>query len=534
MASQSTAGMHRARIHYAVLVPLAAVTLFVIYILTNAPSASTAKLAEINAQNNFPESNAAVAGIIPESDFPKILRPIASGSIVQQSSFKQPDHEQSDQRQLNVNQPDIKPDIMPLEWHALDAEPTSDQASEADASKLRLTAQLQSPPQSQPWITTQVRNGDSLSQIFNRNHLGVSDAYRLARLEDAKPLLKIRPGQEIKIKKDQQGKLALLQYQINTFDTLTVQPIDDRFVVEITKREPEIRLNNAKATIQHNLLGAAKKSRISLHTMYNFIALFGWQVDFSMDLRAGDQFSIIYEEHYLDDEKIGDGEIIAAELVLSGKILQAIRHEDKDGHTRYYAPDGGGIESAFLRTPLKFGYITSNFSNNRLHPVKKIWSAHKGVDYGAPRGTPVLTTGDGKIRLAGGNGGYGKTIIIRHGGKYETVYAHLSGYAKGIRSGVRVKQGEIIGYVGSTGLATGPHLHYEFRINGVHKNPRTVALPTSDPIPEKSRAQFQQTAGLWVAELEYLNRALAQNNVDTPINQNLGNQNLGNQQPEPN
>ena len=385
------------------------------------------------------------------------------------------------------------------------------QTSEADGSQIRLTTYLQS----QPWITTKVRSGDSLSKIFKRNGLHANDAYQLVRLNEAKVLLKIQPGQEIKLKKDKQGEFALLQYQPNIFDILTVRFRDDKFVAEVTKRTVEIRLNNTKATIHQHLLGAAKKARVSLSTTYKFIAIFGWQVDFTMDIRAGDQFSVIYEERYIDDKKIGDGDIIAAELIISGKVLQAIQHKDEYGVTNYYTPEGSGMKGAFLRTPLKFGHVTSVFSNNRLHPIKKIWRAHKGVDYGAPRGTPVRATGDGTVRIAKRNGDYGKTIIVRHGGKYDTVYAHLSAYARGIRSGAHVKQGEIIGYVGSTGLATGPHLHYEFRINGVHKNPMTVALPKSTPIAEKYKSQFQQAAMIWVAELEYLNRIpLAQNYTD--------------------
>lgn len=395
------------------------------------------------------------------------------------------------------------PTVKPLEQ--------SNQTDEADRSQIQLTAYLQS----QPWIITTVRGGDSLSRIFKRTGLNVRSAYQLTRLKEARLLLKIQPGQKIKLKKNKQGEFALLQYQPNAFEILTVQPLNDEFIATVTKREPEIRLNNAKVIIYQHLLGAAKNANISLSTMYNFIALFGWQVDFTMDIRMGDQFSVIYEERYLDNEKVGDGEIIAAELVISGKVLQAIRHEDGDGLSNYYAPDGGGIKGTFLRTPLKFGHITSSFSNNRLHPVKKVWRAHKGVDYGAPRGTPVLTTGDGKVRLVRRNGGYGKTVIIQHGGKYDTVYAHLNSYAKGIRPGARVKQGEIIGYVGSTGLATGPHLHYEFRIDGVHKNPMTVDIPKSAPIAEKYKAQFQQIARVWVAELEYLQQIpLAQNTIN--------------------
>ncbi len=475
------------------MVGLVTVGLFALYILTNTPSASTANLTEINADNltdnilstsplsKNPTSANKSAGseIAPKFNLPKSAQPVFQSLTVESPNQS---------NQTHTNQGSINPSDL--------------------VGSIQQTAYLQS----QPWLTAKVQRGDSLSRIFKRNGLDSRDAYRLIRLQQVKSILKIRPGQEIKIKKDQQGELALLQYQPTVFDTLNVRVDGDKFIVEVTKREAEIRLNNAKATIHQHLLGAAKQANVSLNTMYNFITLFGWQVDFTMDLRQGDQFSLIYEELYLDNKKVGDGEIIAAELVLSGKVLRAIRHQNEQGFINYYAPDGGGIKGTFLRTPLKFGHVTSSFSKNRLHPIKKIWRAHKGVDYGAPRGTPVLTTGDGTVRLARRNGGYGKTIIIRHGGKYDTVYAHLHGYAKGIRVGVRVKQGEVIGYVGSTGLATGPHLHYEFRINGIHKNPLTVALPRSEPISQKYKSQFQKTAGIWVAELEYLNRIpLAQN-----------------------
>ena len=422
-----------------------------------------------------------------------------------------PVNKQSDQAN-QVDASDLPPSGLQLVSAPVNKQSNQlNQTSEADGSQIRLTTYLQS----QPWITTKVRGGDSLSKIFKRNGLHANDAYQLVRLNEAKVLLKIQPGQEIKLKKDKQGEFALLQYQPNIFDILTVRFRDDKFVAEVTKRTVEIRLNNTKATIHQHLLGAAKKARVSLSTTYKFIAIFGWQVDFTMDIRAGDQFSVIYEERYIDDKKIGDGDIIAAELIISGKVLQAIQHKDEYGVTNYYTPEGSGMKGAFLRTPLKFGHVTSVFSNNRLHPIKKIWRAHKGVDYGAPHGTPVRATGDGTVRIAKRNGDYGKTIIVRHGGKYDTVYAHLSAYARGIRLGAHVKQGEIIGYVGSTGLATGPHLHYEFRINGVHKNPMTVALPKSTPIAEKYKSQFQQAAMIWVAELEYLNRIpLAQNYTD--------------------
>ncbi len=554
---QSTAGEH----HF-VLASFTAIALFAIYISINTPSASTANITDIKERPNlstttiFPDFDLPVTSKLTTSINTQVDQPEVKSeqhqNLVNQKEVTDPDREATGRAVAkHINQPDVmalvsvnspdetrqtaehslnssldskiqpytlqtqtvpdQPVIEQIEALGADVESASDLVDQSSSQKTRFSDLLKS----QPWISTEVRKGDSLSRIFNRNDIGTRHAYEITQIEDAKSLLKIRPGQQIRIKKDKQGAFALLQYKLNTFNTLMVQAIENSYIVSVDAREPEIRLNNAKATIYQNLLGAAKNAEISSNTMYNFIAMFGWQVDFTMDLKVGDQFSIIYEELYLDSKKVGDGNIIAAELVISGKKLQAIRHEDDEGNISFYAPDGDGIKGTFLRTPLKFGHVTSNFSKNRLHPIKKVWTAHRGVDYGAPRGTPVMSTGDGTVRHIGKKGGYGKTIIIRHGGKYDTVYAHLNGYAKGVRSGTRVKQGTIIGYVGSTGLATGPHLHYEFRISGVHKNPMTVELPKSRPISEKYKSQFQQAAGIWVAELDYLNRIpLAQNIIN--------------------
>ncbi len=359
---------------------------------------------------------------------------------------------------------------------------------------------------SQPWIEAKIRKGDTLSHLFRRHGLASKEAYLIVRLEEAKRLEKIRPGETIRLKKNREGKLGLLQYSISLFSLLHVQADQGSYLAYVETKVPEIRVNNAKAIIYDSLLGAASEANLSYDIIFKVIHLFGWQIDFTQDLRVGDQFLIIYEELYLDGEKIGEGEIIAAELIVSGKSFQAIRFSDEKGFSRYFAPDGSNVTGTFLRSPLKFGHITSSFSHNRLHPLKKVWRAHKGVDYGAPTGTPVMTTGDGVIAIARRKNGYGKTVIIRHGGVYDTLYAHLSGYGKKISPGKRVNQGDIIGYVGSTGLATGPHLHYEFRINGVHHNPATVEIPKSTSIEDKYRDGFLRLAEYWVAELEYLNR----------------------------
>ncbi len=526
-------------VHPLVVVSLAAIGLVTVYLLTNMPLASTASPAHAG-QDVAPRAAVEISHTARSS----VSEPAAPENLHRADVISEPASEQQQTKSIDAPvqiarlsentmrttadtfaaaMETAKPPVVeqpPAVGPQIEEQPASTAVSESISvqTDAQITSREKKKPRavnhldSLPWITAKVRKGDTLSQIFNRNHIGSSVAYKIARLGPARPLLKIHPGQEIRLKKNPQGELALLHYQLNRFETLVIQPGHGGYVAEVAAREPEIRLNNAKGNIYHSLLGAARKAGVSASTMYDFITIFGWQVDFSRDIRVGDQFSMIYEELYLDGEKAGDGNIIAAELVVSGKKMQAIRHEDEAGFTNYYAPDGSGIQGTFLRTPLKFGHVTSGFSSNRLHPVKKVWAAHKGVDYGAPRGTPILATGDGVVRYAGRKGGYGKTVILRHGSKYDTLYAHMSGYAKNIRVGAQVKQGDVIGYVGSTGLATGPHLHYEFRINGVHKNPVTVELPKSAPIPEKYKSLFQQSASLWAAELEFLQRIpLAQN-----------------------
>ena len=230
--------------------------------------------------------------------------------------------------------------------------------------------------------------------------------------------------------------------------------------------------------------------------------IFGWDVDFALDIREGDQFAVLYEQLYLDGERIGTGNILAAEFTNQGKIHRAVRYTDPQGHTDYYAPDGHSMRKTFLRTPVAFSRISSRFNLARKHPILNRIRAHKGVDYAASRGTPITATGNGKIDWLGKKGGYGNTIVIQHGSKYSTLYAHLNSYGRGLKKGSRVRQGQIIGYVGSSGLASGPHLHYEFRVDGVHRNPLTVKLPNAAPLPAKYRDQFKLASSNLLAQLE--------------------------------
>ena len=243
----------------------------------------------------------------------------------------------------------------------------------------------------------------------------------------------------------------------------------------------------------------------------DLVAIFGWDIDFSLDIRQGDSFGIVYEELYKDGVKIRNGRILSAKFVNDGKAYKAVYYTDPSGNSDYYAPDGKSMRKAFLRSPVKFSRISSRFSNKRWHPVLSKWRSHKGVDYAAARGTPVRASGDGKISFAGRKGGYGRLVVISHGGRYTTAYGHLHRYAKGARSGRKVKQGQIIGYVGSSGLATGPHLHYEFRVNGVHRNPLTVKLPEAKPVNTAYIDNFEKQIQTYLSMLRLMDRTLADN-----------------------
>jgi murein DD-endopeptidase MepM/ murein hydrolase activator NlpD len=234
----------------------------------------------------------------------------------------------------------------------------------------------------------------------------------------------------------------------------------------------------------------------------NIAGIFAWDIDFVLDIRSGDNYYVQWEEVWQNGEFVTDGEIIAAEFNNNGRTHRAIRFVDDSGHTDYFTPDGHSVRKAFIRAPVDFTRVSSNFNPNRRHPVLNTIRAHRGVDYAAPRGTSIRAAGDGKVIFRGVKNGYGNAVILQHGGNITTLYAHMSRFASNVKVGSRVRQGQTIGFVGATGLATANHLHYEYRINGVHRNPRTVELPQADPISEKYREQFFTTAAPILEELE--------------------------------
>lgn len=352
-------------------------------------------------------------------------------------------------------------------------------------------------------IHVTVQRGDTLERIFRKEGLDISQLKALLNLESAQERLRLlRPGDELYMRHDG-PRLLEISRRLDTFRKLEISRHGEDFRAAISELEFETRPMRAEGEIRSSLFGAASKAGIADATILKLANIFASQVDFVLDLRQGDSFAVVYEEKWHDGEKLDEGEILAAEFVNQGKIYRAVRYEGDDGRASYYTPEGLSLRKAFVRVPLTFSRISSDFSLNRKHPVLNRIRAHTGVDYAAPTGTPVHAPGDGRVAFSGRKGGYGNAIILEHGNGITTLYGHLSRFAKGIRVGQRVDQGDVIGYVGSTGLATGPHLHYEYRINGKHMNPRTVKLPEgSTPLKKAELEHFKKVTAPLLHQLE--------------------------------
>lgn len=352
------------------------------------------------------------------------------------------------------------------------------------------------------WLSVKIKPGDSLAAIFKRHKLDASELHQIMQAGDTvKRLASIRPGQIIRLQLDAENSVQQMMYDLNRFETLAIHRDGDNFVASYHHRDVEKRINHASALITSSLFEAGRSAGLSDKLTMELAHIFGWDIDFALDIRQGDHFTVVYEEHFLNGSKVDDGAIVAAEFVNQGNAFKAILFTDESGRRDYYAPNGDSMRKAFLRTPVDFRRISSRFGN-RKHPVLNRMRMHKGVDYSAPTGTPIKAAGDGKIVHQGIKGGYGKTVVIQHGGRYSTLYAHMSNYRRGIHVGKRVKQGQVIGYVGSTGMATGPHLHYEFQVNGVHRNPLTVKLPNAHPIDRQYKQAFDSHAQGMLSQLD--------------------------------
>ncbi len=334
-----------------------------------------------------------------------------------------------------------------------------------------------------------IKRGDTLDRLFRRNKLSLSDLSVMVQLPEAAPYLKkLIPGNELSIEHDE-GKLVSLYRELDLTTALAVTREESGFIAQIIERPIEIRKKRAYGRIESSLFESAQEAGLPDKTVMNLAGIFAWDVDFVLDIRSGDDYYVLFEQIFQDGEYVSDGEIIAAEFNNNGRTIQAIRYTDKNGRADYFTPDGQSVRKAFLRAPVDFR-VSSSFNPNRRHPVLKTVRPHRGTDYAAPSGTPIKAAGDGKVIFRGVKSGYGNVVILQHGGNITTLYAHMSKFASKVRNGTRVRQGQTIGYVGKTGLVTGVHLHYEYRLNGVHRNPRTVKLPQAEPIQDEYRADF--------------------------------------------
>jgi len=402
--------------------------------------------------------------------------------------------------------------LPPLPPVATEEPPAEDPLATGDGSEtleemVESAVEAEVEEESGVWHEAGVDSGDSLARIFRRLDLSAAELHQIMQASGPVDRLKrLHPGEHLRLRADEEGRVQEVILEIDRTNSIRVQREGDGFVAEEIARPFEVRVTHATGVIEHSLFVAGQDAGLSDALTMELATLFGWDIDLALDLRRGDRFAVIYHERFLDGEKIGDGAIVAAEFENQGKTYRAIRFTDADGRTGYYTPEGLSVRKAFLRTPVKFSRISSRFNLKRKHPVLNRIRAHRGVDYAAPPGTPIRATGDGKVIFRGTKGGYGHTVIIRHGSSYSTLYAHMSRFNNKVRLGRTVHQGQVIGYVGSSGLATGPHLHYEFRVNGVHRNPLTVDLPVATPIATLELPAFRSAADPLVAQLDVLAR----------------------------
>lgn len=380
--------------------------------------------------------------------------------------------------------------------------PNAGAALPATAAVSETLAQASSPE----WQTVKVHNGDSLSRLFQRVGLNDRTLYQVMKNNDqAADLKKLHPGEELGFQLDSNGQLLAIRYLKSPLETVYIEREGEAYSSRKVVRTPEVRLSYRRATINNNLFLAGDKAKLPHNIIMELANIFGGVIDFVYDPRTGDSFSVLYEELYLDDKKIDEGKILAASFNNRGTEYPAFYYADSDGHGGYYNDQGISMRKAFLRAPVDFTRISSNFNPRRLHPIFKTKRPHRGIDYAAARGTPVFSTGEGRVIRAGYSRANGNFLVIQHGEAFVTKYLHL--HKKQVKQGQRVKQGQIIGQVGSTGYATGPHLHYEFLLNGVHRNPRTIhkKLPKANSIAKAELAGFK--AALQPLQAQFANHS---------------------------
>ena len=358
------------------------------------------------------------------------------------------------------------------------------------------------------WETYTVKSGESASVLFSRVGLTARQLYSLTSSdkEIERQLTRLRPGDKLKFGFNQEQEIVQLIRPISKFETYRISKIGDSYLGLLEKQEIDTQLNYTKATITSNFWNASISAGLNANQIMELAGIFGWDIDFALDIREGDSFKVLYEDKYVEGEYAGKGNIIAASFTNRGDTFTAIRN-DKNGN--FYEPNGRAMKKAFLRSPINFRYVSSNFNPRRLHPVTGQRKAHRGTDYVAPVGTPIWAAGDGVVDRAGYNKFNGNYVFIRHSNTYITKYLHMT--KRYVKTGQRVKQGQTVGTLGSTGRVTGPHLHYEFLVNGVHKNPRTVSLPQSKSLTGSDKKEFELIAKRRLKQLEQYSQFIVGN-----------------------
>ncbi|MDE0053828.1 MAG: peptidoglycan DD-metalloendopeptidase family protein [Gammaproteobacteria bacterium] len=358
------------------------------------------------------------------------------------------------------------------------------------------------PAEPEPATTEEVISiapGESLSTIFEKKGLPPGELQRILASDPlAERLHRVYPGHKLTFLVDEDGLLLRFVHSSGPLERLVFERDGGTYSARKEIEQPTIKVAFRHATIKHSLFVAAQRAGLEDALTTRLAEIFQWDIDFLLDIREGDEFFLLFEERYLDDQFIDTRNILAAQFVTQGETHRAVRYVDDE----FYSPEGESMRKDFLRAPLEFTRISSNFNLRRHHPLFKISMPHRGIDYAAPVGTPVRAAGDGTVRVAGRTTPNGNYVILQHGETFETKYLHLSRIARGIRKGTHVKQGKVIGYVGATGYATGPHLHYEFLVNGVHRNPRTVELPKAKPIPASELPRFERSTAPLLAQLD--------------------------------
>jgi murein DD-endopeptidase MepM/ murein hydrolase activator NlpD len=374
--------------------------------------------------------------------------------------------------------------------------------------ELELRLALEAPAQQDSgvfWREETIRRGDTIGGLLARIGANARDAQQLIQSARGNSALRrLMPGRTVRAGVTADGNLMAFRYLNGTDKELAVDRTETGFIAHDTEPLLEQHIELKAGVIENSLFGATDAAGIPDAIAIQIAEIFGSDIDFHRDIRHGDRFLVIYEMSDHDGIPVESGRVLAVEFVNEGKTHRAYYFKAADGGGGYYSPDGKSLKKAFLRSPLEFSRITSGFTNARFHPILKTWRAHRGVDYAASTGTKVRATGSGRVTFVGRQSAYGNLVVIRHQGAYSTAYAHLSGFAKGIRVGAQIDQGQTVGFVGATGLATGPHLHYEFRINGEQRDPLKVVMPEAPPIATQYQAAFKARAGELSERIEML------------------------------